>query len=149
MAWNDPVKYTKTLVMETSDGQVTLEGSEALALQRRLDDSGRYWHVDNGAIRTYYDINSASCGFCKVATVTSGAATAEAIPCEDPMPDCDGDGNLDNEPTGDHYAYVAVAVAAGDDPQALGLFEKDGYNYVATTDTAPVDGKTYYEKKAV
>lgn len=86
------VKYTKTIVVETSDGKVTLTGNQARAMQRRLEDSSRYFHVisneTTGEI-TYYNINSASCGFCKVATVTPGTAAADGVACEEALPNCD------------------------------------------------------------
>ncbi len=84
------IKYTQTLVIETSDGQVTLEQGEAHALLRALDDSSRYFKVtdpDTG-VKTYYDIRSSACGFCKVATLTPDTDDAEEIECEDPLPNC-------------------------------------------------------------
>lgn len=83
-------KYEKTLVIETSDGQVTLKGNAGRAMQRRLEDSSRYFKVmgDNGVV-TYYNVDSATCGFCKVATLTPSAGEAEALPCEDALPDCE------------------------------------------------------------
>ena len=86
------VKYTKTIVLETSAGQVTLTGNQARAMQRRLEDSSRYFHIvtnaETGEV-TYYNIDSASCGFCKVATVTPSTAAAEGVVCEDALPSCD------------------------------------------------------------
>lgn len=82
-------KYTKKLVIETSDGQVTLEGGAARAMATRLDDASRYFHLTTAeGVETYYDVQSASCGFCKVATLTAGSAAAEAIACEDALPNC-------------------------------------------------------------
>lgn len=96
------VQYTKQLVIETSDGQVTLNQGEAQALVRMLDDNPRYFKVtgDNG-VKTYYDINSSACGFCKVATLAPGTKDAEEIPCEDKLPDCpadEEDGGSDPDP---------------------------------------------------
>lgn len=86
------VKYTKTIVLETSDGQVTLTGGQARAMQRKLEDASRYFHLvtdaDKGEV-TYYNVDSASCGFCKVATVTPGTEDAEGVECEDALPNCD------------------------------------------------------------
>ena len=154
MAWNTPVKYNKTLVIELADGtQRTLEGSAALAFQRILDDGVKdriYWKLATAANKVEY-INiapSSSCGFCKVAEVTSGAAETTGIPCGEPMPDCDGDGELDNDQS-EHYAYIVKAVESTDDPADLGLYEKNNYVYSLTEDTTPVEGKTYYEKKEV
>jgi len=43
-------------------------------------------------------------------------------------------------------AFKAKAVGSGDNPQTLGLYESNGIGgYVLTTDTAPVNDKTYYE----
>lgn len=83
-------KYEKTLVIETSDGQVTLTGEAARTMQRRLEDSSRYLRIagDNGVV-TYYNVDSAACGFCKVATLTPSTSEAEPIPCEDALPDCE------------------------------------------------------------
>lgn len=97
------IKNTQTLVIETSDGQVTLEQGEAHALLRALDDSARYFKVTKevGGVttKTYYDIRSSACGFCKVATLTYGTAEAEEIACEDPLPNCpEGDNETPTEP---------------------------------------------------
>ena len=86
------VKYTKTLVLETSDGQVTLTGGAAQAMQRKLEDASRYFHlITNTATGevTYYNVDSAACGFCQVATLTPGTEEAEGVTCEEALPDCD------------------------------------------------------------
>lgn len=83
-------KYTKSAVMKTTDGDVKLEQGAARALQKMLDDNPRFFKLldaDTGVL-TYYDIMSASCGFCKVLTITPGAEEADPIPCEDPLPNC-------------------------------------------------------------
>lgn len=81
--------YTKKIVLETDGGQVTLEGSAARALQRRLEGDPRYFHYTSAAgVETYYDTDSVTCGFCKVATVTSDATEAEPLTCEDGLPNC-------------------------------------------------------------
>lgn len=86
------VKYTKTIVLETSDGQVTLTGNQARAMQRKLEDASRYFHIvtdaDSGEV-TYYNVDSASCGFCKVATMTPGTEETDGVTCEDALPDCE------------------------------------------------------------
>lgn len=86
------VKYTKTIVVETSGGQVTLTGNDARDMQRRLEDSSRYWHYlsnpKTGEV-TYYNVDSASCGFCKVATLTPGTAATTGVPCEEGIPNCE------------------------------------------------------------
>lgn len=86
------VKYTKTIVLETSDGQVTLTGGQARAMQRKLEDASRYFHIVTDAEKgevTYYNVDSAACGFCKVATVTPGTEETEGVTCEDALPNCD------------------------------------------------------------
>lgn len=97
--YDDPVKYTKTLVLETSDGQVTLTQNEARTMQKTLEDNPRFVKLYNSTtkVTTYYDMDSAACGFCKVATLTSGKATATALKCEDPIPNCT-EGENNNEP---------------------------------------------------
>lgn len=82
-------KYDKEIVLETSDGQVTLKGEAARTMQRRLEDASRYFRImgDNGVV-TYYNVDSASCGFCKVATLTPKTSEATPLPCEDALPDC-------------------------------------------------------------
>lgn len=91
--YDDPVKYTKTLVLETSDGQVTMTGSKALEMQRNLDNNARFIKIYDATKKetVYYDMDSAACGFCKVATLTSGKEAGKALPCEDPIPNCQGD----------------------------------------------------------
>lgn len=44
------------------------------------------------------------------------------------------------------YIYTAVDDTTGKNPANEGWFEKDGDNYVATTDTEPAAGKTYYTR---
>lgn len=88
--YDDPVKYTKKLVLETSDGQVTLTQNEARTMQKNLEDNPRFVKLYNSETKetTYYDMDSAACGFCKVAVLTSAKAAGEALPCEDPVPNC-------------------------------------------------------------
>lgn len=84
------VQYTKTAVMKTTEGDVTLTQGDARALQKQLDDSHRFFKrldPDTGVL-TYYDIFSAACGFCKVLTITPGTKASAEIPCEDGLPDC-------------------------------------------------------------
>lgn len=97
------VQYTKKLVISTSDGDVTLNQGEAQALVRMLDDNPRYFKVTGeDGVKTYYDINSSACGFCKVATLTPGTKDAEGIPCEDKLPDCPTEETTDPaDPSGD------------------------------------------------
>lgn len=88
--YDDPVKYTKTLVLETSDGQVTLTGNAARTMQKNLEDNPRFVKLWDAEAKktTYYDMNSAACGFCKVAELTSGETEGTPLPCEDKIPDC-------------------------------------------------------------
>lgn len=82
-------KYTKTLVLETSDGQVTLTDGAARALQRRLDDSERYIHITNeDGAEVYYNISGSGVA-ALFATVTSGKTAGTELPCEDGIPNCD------------------------------------------------------------
>ena len=91
MAYDDPVKYTKTLKLVTSDGDVTLTQNEARTMQKVLEDNPRFVKLYNADTKTttYYDMDSAACGFCKVAELTSGKTDGEALPCEDPVPNCE------------------------------------------------------------
>lgn len=87
------VQYTKTAVMKTTEGDVTLTQGDARALQKQLDDSARFFKQldpDTGVL-TYYDIMSAGCGFCKVLTITPGTKEATAVTCEDGLPNCPAD----------------------------------------------------------
>lgn len=47
---------------------------------------------------------------------------------------------------GDTYEYYAVNI---ENPQSLGLYELDDEEYVATTDSVPVSGKTYYSQEDI
>lgn len=107
------VQYTKTAVMKTSDGDVTLEQGAARALQKQLDDSGRFFkNLDpETGVLTYYDIFSAACGFCKVLTITPGTKAATEIPCEDGLPDC---------PEEPEEGTVVVDTPAGGDEETKG-----------------------------
>lgn len=90
MAYDDPVNYTKKLVLNTSDGDVELDQNAARTMQKRLEDASRYFKIYDPKTKTttYYDVESAACGFCKVATLTSGEVEGKALPCEDPIPNC-------------------------------------------------------------
>ena len=46
----------------------------------------------------------------------------------------------------DTYEYYTVNI---ENPQSLGLYELDNEEYVATTDSTPVSGKTYYLQKDI
>lgn len=90
MAYDDPVHYTKKFVIHTADGDVTLTANEARTVQKYLEDRPRFLKLWDATSKTttYYDMESAACGFCKVATLTSGKEAGEALPCEDPIPNC-------------------------------------------------------------
>lgn len=88
--YDDPVKYTKTLTLVTSDGDVTLTGNAARTMQKTLEDNPRFVSLYDADTKktTYYDMDSAACGFCKVAELTSGKEAGEAPECEDKIPNC-------------------------------------------------------------
>lgn len=80
--------YTKTLVLKTTDGDVTVEGGKAQALQNRLDNDARFIHFTDPTDEhkeNYYNIVSASCGACLFATVTSGTKTVADADCEEAL----------------------------------------------------------------
>ena len=80
--------YTKTLVLKTTDGDVTVEGAKAQALQNRLDNDARFIHFTDPSdekTENYYNIVSASCGACLFATVTSGTKTVADADCEEAL----------------------------------------------------------------
>lgn len=88
--YDDPVKYTKTLKLTTSDGEVELTGNAARTMQKNLEDNPRFVSIYDAEAKktTYYDMDSAACGFCKVAELTSGKGAGEAPKCEDKVPNC-------------------------------------------------------------
>lgn len=99
------VSYTKTATLYLTDGTTaTFTGAQAISLQNRFDQggtSGRYWKTvdpDTGVI-TYYDVDSAACGVCKVLEVTPGTGTVEDLKCEDGLPDCETTESGTTEPT--------------------------------------------------
>lgn len=95
--------YTKTLVLKTSDGDVTFTGGRAYAIQRQLDDNGELIHFTNPENDTqidYYKVNGVSCQFCLVATVTAGTKEVEDPTCEDAL-GCSGDGTTEDVDAGD------------------------------------------------
>lgn len=47
---------------------------------------------------------------------------------------------------GKAYTYTETTVADGDNPSALGYYEKSGTVYFKSKDTTAVEGKTYYKK---
>lgn len=90
MAYDDPTHFKKKLVIHTSDGDVTLDQNAARTVQRRMENDPRYFKNYDSTKKewTFYDMGSASCGFCKVATLTSSKEEGEALECEDPIPNC-------------------------------------------------------------
>lgn len=103
-------KYTKTLVLKTTDGaDVTLTGGKAHALQNRLDNDARFIHFtdpSDSAVENYYNIVSASCGACLFAVVTSGTTTAADKECEEALMAC--------APVITAIAPATAAIAGGD-----------------------------------
>ena len=84
--------YTKTLVLKTTDGDVTVTGAKAQALQNRLDNDARFIHFtdpSNSTKENYYNIVSTSCGACLFATVTSGTKTVADAACEEQLKNCE------------------------------------------------------------
>lgn len=89
-------KYGKKLTLTLTDGttkQITQWGMNGVVneIVRKLDDNARYVHFEDNGAEEYYDIGSASCGFCLVAKVEPLAEDAENTPCEDALPNCEGD----------------------------------------------------------
>ena len=86
--------YTKTLVLKTSDGDVTFTGGRAYAIQRQLEDNGGLIHFTNPANEAetdFYKIDGVSCQACLVATVTAGTKEVEEINTEDELACPEGD----------------------------------------------------------
>lgn len=137
--YDDPVKYTKKLVLTTSDGDVELTQNEARTMQKTLEDNPRFVKLYDAATKktTYYDMDSAACGFCKVAVLTSGKEEGVAPACEDPIPDCPEK----------EFEKVTPAGDGKENPARDGWYEKDGDKYVATSDTVVIEGKDYYKVK--
>lgn len=96
---NQNREYGKKLTLTLTDGTtkvVTAYGFKAQKITevlKKLDNNARYvtFPGDNDGDVEYYDIGSASCGFCLVAKVESLARDAENTPCEDALPNCDED----------------------------------------------------------
>lgn len=85
--------YTKTLVLKTTDGDVTLTGGNAYAVARQLDDNGDLVHYTDPEDRTktvYLKVRGANCGLCVVAELSAGTKTVDPVECEDPL-GCSGD----------------------------------------------------------
>ena len=138
--FDDPVKYTKTLKLITSDGEVELTQNEARTMQKTLEDNPRFVKLYDADSKetTYYDMNSAACGFCKVAVLTSGKEAGDELPCEDPIPNCP---EKEFEP-------VTPAGDGKENPARDGWYEKDANdNYFPSSDTVVVAGKEYYKVK--
>ena len=96
--------YTKTLVLKTADGDVTITGGRAYAVARQLDDNGDLIKVTNesdGSQVDYYKIRGASCGFCLVAQLISGTTTVADKECEDELTCPESDGEAVDENPGE------------------------------------------------
>lgn len=86
-------KYGKKLTITFTDG-TTKEFTNAGAVNeivRKMENNARYVHFNTEGVEEFYDIGSASCGFCLVAKVEPTAEDAENTPCEDALPNCEGD----------------------------------------------------------
>lgn len=89
-------KYGKKLTVTLTDGS-TKEftewgtGGKINEFVKKLDNNARFikFPGSSDAEVEYYDMGSASCGFCLVAKVESTAREAENTPCEDALPNCD------------------------------------------------------------
>lgn len=85
----DIKKHDKKVVIETSAGQKSFTGIRANAILNRLNDNPRFWHTtDDTEAEIYFDMESATCGMCLVATVTYTTETIDPIDCEDGIPNC-------------------------------------------------------------
>lgn len=89
-------KYGKKLTLTLTDGSTkviteTGVGGKINEIVKKLDNNARYvkFPGDNDGDVEYYDIGSASCGFCLVAKVEQLAEDAANTPCEDALPDCE------------------------------------------------------------
>lgn len=87
-------KYGKTITLTLTDGttkQFTQSGLNGIVTEitRKLENNARYVHLTDGGVEEFYDIGSASCGFCLVAKVEPTAEDAENTPCEDALPNCE------------------------------------------------------------
>ena len=89
-------EYGKKLTLTLTDGttkEVTAYGFKAQKITevlKKLDNNPRYVTfpgADEGEVE-YYDIGSASCGFCLVAKVKSLAHDADDTTCGDAVPHC-------------------------------------------------------------
>lgn len=91
-------KYGKKLTLTLTDGttKVITEmgvGGKINEIVKKLDNNARYVKFPgaNDGDEEYYDIGSASCGFCLVAKVEQLAEEAANTPCEDALPNCEGE----------------------------------------------------------
>lgn len=82
-------EYGKTLKILKSDGTTQeFKDSAANAFLKLIDNNPRFVKIATakGAF-SYYDINSASCGFCEVAQVTISSEEGTPTACEDGLPE--------------------------------------------------------------
>lgn len=89
-------KYGKKLTLVLTDGTTKVFEQSGLngvvtEIVRKLEDNSRYVHMTVDGVEEFYDMGSASCGFCLVAKVEPTAEDAENTPCEDALPNCDED----------------------------------------------------------
>lgn len=96
--YNVPVKYTKTLTLKMSDGstQKVLEQAQAQRIEKFMDDNPRFIYLVSDDLKTksFLTLAGDGCGFCEVATVVSGAEETTPVVCEDGIPNCGTDGEL-------------------------------------------------------
>lgn len=79
-------KYVKTLVLKTTDGQVTLTGEKARAVQKRLDDNKDIVAInDENGVITYYNINPIAGVPTKVAVVTPSKEEVAETACKESL----------------------------------------------------------------
>lgn len=79
--------FSKTMTLTKSDGEtITLEGTAAMAMQKRLEDNPNYTRtVDRTGKITFLNVNPSACGICEVATVKPSGRRVEPEECEDKL----------------------------------------------------------------
>lgn len=96
--YNTPVKYGKTLTLTMSDGtSKNITGAQAQRIQKYLEDNPRFiYFVTNEAAGTieFYALSDSGCGFCKVAVLTPSATQTDPVACEDGLPNCPDDTDI-------------------------------------------------------
>ena len=90
---NQNQEYGKKLTVTLSDGSTKVfeKKGQPEAFLKLIDNNSRFVKIknDDDSIE-YYDIGSASCGFCLVAKVEPTVKDVDNTPCEDALPaDCE------------------------------------------------------------